>query len=247
MQTFGQPLPQQRSSLRFSPNCSRVPLDEKDSCRERVTQLGPFSDQQVYSHNHSISNWKRGLIKRVAPKEKPIDHETMQKFKRFMDEEIKKLPVAPGGKTFAELQDDWLSHSNYNGKRREQLRRKAQEVFNHEVPRYKMMRVESFIKSEFYDEVKECRIINSRSDWFKAVVGPYIHMVEKFVYDDHFIKHCLPYQVAQKMKDVAKGFDLFYETDYSSFESSFSLPVMIECELRMFKRVLANYPEIHHC
>lgn len=243
MSTFGSKLPAQRPSLRFSTNCSKVSLDELDSCRQRVTRLGPCSDAKVYSHNHSVSNWKRGLIKRVAPKEKPIDPDVMRRFKEFMKDKIRHMPVAPGGQSFEVLQEDWLSHSNYNGKRREQLRRKATEVFNHEVPRYKILRVESFIKSEFYDELKECRIINSRSDWFKAVVGPYIHLVEKYVYDRHFIKHCLPSEVAQKMTEVARGYDLFYETDYSSFESSFSIDVMVECELAMFKHVLANYPE----
>lgn len=175
--------------------------------------------------------------------EKSIDKDVYNRFYDYVTHQLKQIPVAPGGLSFQELQDQWLNNSNYNGKRRESLRRKAAEYFEHKISKHRMLKLESFIKSEFYDQLKECRIINSRSDWFKAVVGPYIHLVEEFVYDHHFIKHKRPHEVAAIMHDIAMGFDNFYETDFSSFEGSFSPQIMKCVELRLFKHVLANYPE----
>lgn len=123
------------------------------------------------------------------------------------------------------------------------MRIRAQQVIDGEVPERKIFLINSFIKSEFYNELKECRIINSRSDWFKAFIGPYIKQVEKCVYDEHFIKHRTPTEVADMMAFIAEGFDLFYETDYSSFEGSYTLDFMRNVELRMFKHTLHNYPE----
>lgn len=243
MSEFAPNLPQPRQSLEFTKAAQKIKLNELDDCRPRVTCLGPTTNVMVYSHNHSISNWKRGIIKRCAHVEKQIDPNVLKRFKEYVHNEIKKLPVAPPGLSFQELQEDWLLNSNYNGKRRQSLRLKAQEYFDHKISRYRLLKLESFIKSEFYNEIKECRIINSRSDWFKAVIGPYIHLCEQYVYDEHFIKHKTPMEVASIMKQIAIGFDNFYETDFKSFEGSFSPLIMKICELALFKHVLSNYPE----
>lgn len=247
MDTFGAPLPQTRKTLKFRGWAAGVPLDEPDDLPDRCTCLGPTIgdiDLDIHSHSHSIANWKRGIMKRcahiqTADTKDPIFAE----FYSFVDDYIHRLDRVPPNLDYTWMQDEWLEHSRYNQQQRAQMRKRALEVINGEITDRKILLINSFIKSEFYNELKECRIINSRSDWFKAFIGPYIKQVEKVIYDEHFIKHKTPNQVADMMQYIAEGFDLFYETDYSSFEGSYTLDFMKRVELKMFKHVLHNYPE----
>lgn len=248
MATFGANLPAKRKTLKFLGQASKHDINESDNTRERCVCLGPTIGNinlDIHSHNHTVSNWKRGIIKRCAH-EQTADRKDpiFREFYDFVKDEIRRYPVLPGGLVFEELREEWLKHSRYNEKMKNKMRKCGEQVRKMQVPINKILRIQSFIKSEFYNELKECRIINSRSDWFKAYVGPYIKQVEKVIYDEHFIKHKTPKQIAEVMELTAKGYDLFYETDYSSFEGSFTLEFMKNVELRMFKRVLANYPEV---
>lgn len=248
MSIFGAPLPQTRKSLKFRGLALEHTIEESDDIRERCVCLGPTIgnlELDIHSHNHSISNWKRGIIKRCAHiQQADVNDPIFKEFYQFVDDEIQKYPVLPGDLDFNTIREEWLEHSRYNGNMRQRMRDLGQQVINMEVPIKKILACQSFIKSEFYNELKECRIINSRSDYFKAFVGPYIKQVEKVIYDDHFIKHKTPMEIANVMEEVAKGYDLFYETDYSSFEGSFSLDFMKNVELKMFKHVLHNYPRV---
>lgn len=247
MDTFGAPLPQTRKTLKFKALAADVPLDDSDDLPDRCVCLGPTIgdiELDIHSHNHSIANWKRGIMKRCAHAQNAdINDPIFKEFYDFVDNYIRHLGYVPPDLNYQDMQNEWLDHSRYNQRQRQQMRDRAQQVINGEINIRKILTINSFIKSEFYNELKECRIINSRSDWFKAFIGPYIKQVEKIIYDEHFIKHKTPREVAQIMEYVAEGYDLFYETDYSSFEGSFTLDFMKRVELKMFKHVLMHYPE----
>lgn len=228
-----------RESLIFKDD---VKLEEHDNLPADVYRFGPLAGNS-YSVTHSLSNWQRGILKRCAHQEHQSDEETKRKFYAFVKKYIRKMPMLPPGLDEQQLLSDWLDNSNYNGERRESLR-KANAEYHEGIPLNRVLKCTSFIKREFYDTPKEPRIINSRSDWFKAAVGPYIHALEGLVYDDNFIKHCTPSQVVDRMHKVAEGFDLFYETDYSSFEGSFTREYQTHVELAMFRHCLHNYPEV---
>lgn len=217
-------------------------MEEHDNLPPDVYRYGPLAGDS-YSVTHSLSNWHRGIIKRCAHKEHPSDPQTLHKFYSFVKKYVRNMPMLPPGLDEQKLLDDWLDNSNYNGARRQKLR-EANAEYHEGIPAHRVLRCTSFIKREFYETPKEPRIINSRSDWFKAAVGPYIHALEGLVYDDNFIKHCTPEQVVQRMHEVADGFDLFYETDYSSFEGSFTRDYQTHVELAMFRHCLHNYPEV---
>lgn len=222
-------------------------------------RFGPqLRDADPHFVTYDASNFKRGLLKRCAHKEHPHVKPIRKEFIAFCRQYIKKLPVLKEGLDREFLLNDWLENSNYNGARKELLRKLNHAYYDnddnvlvgpHAV--YRMYELNSFIKKEFYLEPKEARIINSRSDLFKSIVGPYIHALESIVYDEHFIKHLTPKQVVARMKEVAEGFDLFYETDYSSFEGSFDKELLCKVERRLLSRLLYNYPEIRqvvmHC
>lgn len=209
-----------------------------------VIRCGPNAGQS-YSVSHSVDNWVRGLCKRVVHEEHPCDPEVQADFISFARHYIKHhIKPIPSGLDEDTLLENWLSHSKYNTEKKNKLRELNGKMRKHEIPRRQYLELTSFIKSEFYEEPKEARIINSRSDAFKARVGPFIHAAEQYVYDDHFIKHCTPAQVVERMKTKSKGFEVFYETDYSSFEGSFSSTLLYRIELYFLTRLFYNYPEI---
>lgn len=241
---FAPELPEPRKSLKFSFNCYEHPINMADKNPPTETWFGPITFDKSYSVTHSISNWQRGIIKRCAHLEHPRDDKLVKQFYKFVEKRIKRYPVIPGGLDEKILLEDWLNNSNYNGKRKDKMRRLNQEFMESRTLSRRDYSCTSFIKREFYTEIKEPRIINSRTDKFKAVIGPWIHLIERYVYDDHFIKHCTPQEVYTRMQQVAEGYDTFYETDYSSFEGSFTLDYQRHVELALFKRLLHNYPEI---
>lgn len=236
-------LPQPRDTLKFNSRALKYSLDGHDNTKPDLLRFGPCSSDPAYCVTTSKNNWRRGIIKRCAHAENPVDAKLLKEFYKFVHDLITKIPILEPDKNFFELREDWLLNSNYSAKRREFLRQCGLKVLNGEVSSRRLYMCKSFIKREFYGELKEPRIINSRSDFFKAVAGPFIHAIEKLVYDEHFIKHMHPDEVASKMTQLAQGYDLFYETDYSSFEGSFTLDFQKHVELALFKHCLSNYPE----
>lgn len=217
--------------------------DEDDEYPD-VIRCGPNCGL-AYSVSHSVDNWVRGLCKRVVHEEHPFDEHIQKDFVKFSRHFIKhNIRPIPNGLSEDLLLEEWLAHSKYNKEKKQTLRELNAKMRAHEIPRRQYLALTSFIKSEFYEEPKEARIINSRSDAFKSRIGPFIHAAEKYVYDDHFIKHCTPAQVVERMKAKAKGFEVFYETDYSSFEGSFTSTFLSQIELYFLTRLFYNYPEI---
>lgn len=209
-----------------------------------VIRCGPNCGQ-AYSVSHSVDNWARGLCKRVIHDYHPFNPNVQADFISFARHYIKNhIQPLKEGLDEDELLENWLGQSKYDSDRRNKLRELNKMMRNHQIPRRQYLQLTSFIKSEFYTEPKEARIINSRSDAFKSRVGPYIHAAEAMVYDDHFIKHCKPSEVVEKMKNKACGFEVFYETDYSSFEGSFKPEYLRQIELYLLTRLFYNYPEI---
>lgn len=79
--------------------------------------------------------------------------------------------------------EKWLSScQNYSTARKNELARKYYEIKDPKDKRN--FYVNSFVKDEFYGEVKHSRLINSRADQFKCMVGPYFRAIE-----DVFFKH----------------------------------------------------------
>lgn len=241
---FASELPSPRASLHFSENCYEHPITQADKLPETETWFGPITFDKTYSVTHSVSNWQRGIIKRCAHIEHPSDHKLLSQFYKFVKKKISYYPVIPGGIDENTLLESWLENSNYNNNRKDKMRRLNAEFQQTRTLTKRDYSCVSFIKREFYTEIKEPRIINSRSDKFKAVIGPWIHLIEGYVYNEHYIKHCRPEEVYDRMQRVAEGYDTFYETDYSSFEGSFTQNYQKHVELALFKHLLANYPEI---
>lgn len=160
---------------------------------------------------------------------------------RYLLEHFIPLPNVPFGR---DVFEQWLSFcSHYNDERKFKLRRCFDKAEQHQFHlRFCDYYGECFVKREFYPEPKCLRFINSRSDTFKAVIGPYIHMIEKQVYQDiHFVKGTRIDLLPTKLVELKK-WDYILETDYSSFESSFSWEYVQAVELPFFRYFLKNNP-----
>jgi hypothetical protein len=100
-------------------------------------------------------------------------------------------------------------------------------------------RCDSFIKLENYDEFKEARWINSRSDKFKVIAGPMFKIVEDALYQDHhFIKHVPVPDRPALIAALVKGGCRYFSTDYTAFESHFTDQIMHKLELKLYTHVL---------
>lgn len=136
--------------------------------------------------------------------------------------------------------DEWLEHSNYSGKRKEQLRKRVDRPKDY-------YSVKTFIKKEAYPDVKPPRTINSRDDAFKVLVGPFTHEVEKDVFGSKFsLKGKTLDQQSRIFYDRMKDKKVFISTDYSRWESSISADIIDEIEMRFFKRYPSPYPWNFH-
>lgn len=242
-------LPPSRPSLRFQNDDEPIQQKGKfDVISRKVydySRIGPnAADHEVHYCTKSLSNWRRGVVKRVAPLT-TFRQDVRSDFFAFVNNVIiprmKVAPLIPNDI----LLENWLVNTRYNTKRRNKMRSLNAKYINrlHNFPIY-LLQCKSFIKSEFYNAVKEPRIINSRTDSFKAVIGPYTHLTEEYVFNDHFIKHKTPDEIARIMSEISSKHSVIYETDYSSFEGSFSKEIMENVELKMFEHVLQCYPHV---
>lgn len=103
---------------------------------------------------------------------------------------------------------------------------------------------DGFVKREWYMLFKHARLINSRSDKFKAYSGRFFKLIESEIYKmPEFIKHVPVADRPRYVKDMFEGFSVFYGSDYTSFESCFDSEFMQICECVLYRHMLQNYPE----
>lgn len=154
------------------------------------------------------------------------------------------------------LQDTWLDNSKYTIKQKEKFHKILQEYFDSGLTLHhyindndklhsRIYECGTFIKKEFLTEEKFPRLINPRPDEFKAFVAPYIKEIEhRVIYNEHFIKGKLPNEVVDRMKEIQSKYLHLYETDFSSFEGSFSVEFQDVCERALFDYMLQFNPHI---
>lgn len=252
----------------FLPNGRYPLLYEKNKRIDEpcAVAIGPVIKTDPYIANYrSANNHLRGMIKRVAHQPTyvpdPLDSSQIhpqfrQSFKSFVEKFVKKYEPLPHIEMSHELLDaEWLNNAkHYNLHQKSQFHELLDRFMNADLKTVAKFRnyqhgdlyaCKSFIKREFYSEDKEPRIINSRSDTFKAVVAPYIKMIEHAtIYNQHFIKGTHPTERAHRMQEIADKYRFVAESDYSSFEGSFSQDIMSICEWALFRHMLSNNPII---
>lgn len=200
----------------------------------------PFQteDPFYFSDPYDETSLKIAARKRLAPKMPEIDHSLMKEFKEFVAKEVQNFEPLPPICDEDAAFEEWVSENNYSTERNNYLRELRRRFYEEDQSEWRFKVIKSFIKREAYDECKPPRFINSRSDYFKAVYGPYNHMIEKIVFKDkHFTKGYRPDQLPEKLKEL-EGYNYYIATDYTSFESSFCRELTSSCEELLWKWML---------
>lgn len=183
-----------------------------------------------------------GYTSRVGRKFWPHNKVTREAFYRFVHKVKYLFPQIDSLEEFDI--DDWLLNSGYNMKRQEVLRKCAQEMqpYGFRLPkRYTMCR--GFVKDEHLLCRKPARTINSRSDYFKAVVGPVFHKIDKKIFSlPAFVKHVPVNDRPKYIMDMLGANGPYYATDYTAFESLFDPELIAKCELVIYEHILYNCP-----
>lgn len=183
-----------------------------------------------------------GAKHRVGGIVPPIDRRRLRGFKRFVAIWLKKYLNPLSGLTVIDL-ESWLETTNYSLTRKEQLRN-CYTIENEKYVRPDFQKLLSFIKDEFYPEPKAFRTINSRDDYYKCVLGPWIHAVEKEVFKhDEFIKLVPVEERAKAVYDKYIYGDNISTTDFTAWEASIGPDIMKACEFQLFKHMTQEIPE----
>lgn len=200
-----------------------------------------------------------GAMKRIATDPGKMSRRMKRQFARFVERFCKRwlIPLDPTTDLSVE---GWLSdNTTYSASRKQALlsvwnegQHKMAGPFefhnNHKRHAY---RVNNFIKDEFYAEYKHPRMINSRSDMFKCVVGPLFSAIAKDTFNLKFpgksygplIKYVPVSDRPVVLRDLLTEFEELYQvTDYSSFEAHFTAEVMETCEFQLYKHMTSKLP-----
>lgn len=123
-----------------------------------------------------------GVLKRSATLTPSPDPQLLEELFRFMEWFVP-TQFSPLAANTDVTFETWLaSCKNYSQARKNELIRIHHEIRNRKSRRN--FSVKSFVKDEWYDDIKHSRIINSRADAFKCMVGPKFRAIENV-----FFKH----------------------------------------------------------
>lgn len=214
--------------------------------------IGPILESSPYIANYrSTNNWYDGMRKRMTH-DIAFDPHLMKDFKKFVGRYVTRYePLENFGISVESANLYWLDPcKHYTVKRKDVLRSYITEYCEVGIDAFirehrDFYSCMSFIKREFYSEVKSARIINSRSDEFKALCGAHIKRIENVVtHTKHFIKTITLDERVKRMTEIVQKYQYVFETDYSSFEGTQSQEFHQACEGQLFKHMLSNNPEV---
>lgn len=164
-----------------------------------------------------------------------------RRFRRFVSNWCKKnlKPLDPNTDFSLET---WLENTNYPLWRKNQLRIACSRIRDPHAKRHK--KVKSFIKDETYPDFKHARTINSRSDEYKTLVGPYIKQLEKKLFQTPWFIKYIP--MADRPKALLERLNCkyryIYSTDFSSFEAHFT-QLLEDTEFILYEYMFQSIPD----
>lgn len=183
----------------------------------------------------------RGTIRRFATRPQRMNRRQRNRLRKFIKRWLKKnlVPLDPDTDFSVE---SWLKTTNYPAARQMELLAVHQAMICAYDPEYWV--VKSFIKEETYPEYKDARPINSRSDEFKTIAGPYFKRIEEQLFKlDWFIKKIPVPERAKYIKDKLYHPSAKYlASDYTSFEAHFTREVMETIELQLYQYMMSKCP-----
>lgn len=202
-----------------------------------------------------------GAFKRFLSSPPTLDKKLFEEFGCFVDSFISNLPILNEEPSF----DVWIENVNQTESRKKEYREAWNYYLenkllinycaqNYGTPSYiyneifeKFLQISSFIKTEWYPEKKPNRCINPRSITYMPVVGPAYADISKIIFAmPEFIKY-IPIKDRPKyiLERLSNAGARCVSTDYKSFENSFTRAVQETVEMKLYKHMLAKYPDVY--
>lgn len=217
-----------------------------------MKQIGPIDLEHIpiIPDLNDPLNMVQGFLKRVAHKQIPIDPAVKAKFINHVGRIIRSFEPLPQVDLNMELFDDWIkTRDDYNDNIKARYRVIWQDLIdaNFNIPDKDYV-VKVFPKSEFYSEVKFVRCICPRKEIVRIPTSIFTHMIEKVVFYGHLKPHFIKGRdidgVIDRMQEIQAKYNNILETDYSSFEGSFTEEYFEIVEKRLWRHMLRNNPLI---
>lgn len=187
---------------------------------------------------------KAGVLKRFLMKPPEPDKEELSNFSAFVRDWIQ-TNLVPLSNTADTSVETWLSKTSYPAWRKDQLLMKYRRIIDRKDPKH--FKVKSFMKDETYPEYKHARAINSRTDEFKALVGPTFKLIEKELFRlDWFIKKVPVKDRPRYIQKMMGHGRQYFASDYTAYESHFVREILAACEWELYDymtKELPNYEE----
>ncbi len=207
----------------------------------------PFGYVPGYAPQHfdlrDPQTLEQALFGRLYRKLPPIDVDVLEDWAKFNSQLLKELQLPFG---VVPTTEHYIATLNHPTCRKDQMTAAAEE--NHwQFPLISTIaRGDAFGKRETAVDYNRPRLIMSRCDCGKVALGPAIRAVEEVVYPlEYFTKGLTPEQMMVKVQELAqRRFQYYYESDYSSFESSEGPEKKIRGEFRWYSQVLRDVPFI---
>lgn len=236
------------NAIQLDPSLKIHKVRENDTSRRLPVagSLGMHLEGAACPHPDlsDTSTTLEGALYRVCPKIPGYDKHNIE-FRAFVRRWLKlnMTPLTPDSDVSVET---WLTKTSYSLKRKEELLRKHHNIKDPYDP--KLAFVKSFVKDEFYPEYKHARAINSRTDEYKTLVGPYFQLISDVLFArQEFIKK-VPVDERPDviMQDIYDTVMKIYFNDFASFEALFRKVVMEDVEFQLYKYMTQHLPTYEH-
>lgn len=214
-----------------------------DSRRPCAVSLGVHCENAALPHPcpHDTETMMAGVVKRTGAKVPVAKPEVMERFRKFVKRWLEENLVPLDSTTDVSF-ETWLSGTTYPQWRKDQLRESYQNYLDHGLTE-RDKHCKSFQKDEFYESYKHARGINSRSDKFKTVTGPWFKVIEKVLYElPWFIKHVPVSERPKFLQERLGMYDKIFGTDYSSYECLFTPELIVNSEFQLYEYMLQRIP-----
>lgn len=181
-----------------------------------------------------------GVRKRMASDPPEPNPEKLELFRYHVAQFIRKhfVPLDCGSDYSFET---WISNCPYPLWRKDELRRV---YLNMEPWLDKYAFLKCFMKDESYPEYKRPRGIYSRTDEYKVLVGPTFQLISEQLFKKPQTIKKVP--ISDRPAEINKRLNWnhcrVFETDYTSFEASFTITVQEACELQFYEYMTQNLP-----
>lgn len=197
--------------------------------------VGEFAQEQL---SQGCLDRLRKYVEKTVPKHLvDITTTTLWDIRKHSINEAQKLKQIP-----ADFDDNlvkWLNGTSYTTEDKQKF---INEINERGVLEKKDRKCKCFVKAETYPEYKFPRPIKSRTDRFKAVMGPLFQAINDHLFcdTDWFIKKIPVEDRPKRIAELLLPADEFDCTDYSSFEAHFVAMMIYAIEFPLYMWLTRN-------